>query len=81
MEVVLGMIFLAFGNINIEFIGLKKLIWRFYTAIEVSPTTNRVKYIDRRKFAKTALDKNSWTFVIYVAILAAKTLIYLSHIA
>ena len=67
MEIVLGMPFLALGNTDVEFTGLEKLTWRSYTAAEALSTTNWVEFIDKKEFAKTALDKNSETFVIYVA--------------
>ncbi len=69
MKVVLGMPFLSFSNANVEFAELGQLTWRSYTAAEVLPTTSRVKLIDKREFAKAALDGNSETFMVYVAAL------------
>ena len=44
----------------------KKLIWRSYIIAEALPTTKRVEIIDKKKFAKLALDKHIEAFVIYV---------------
>ncbi len=69
MEVILGMPFLSLSNANVEFSELGKLTWRFYTAAKALPTTSRVKLIDKREFAKAALDGSSKTFVVHVAAL------------
>ncbi len=65
MEVVLGMPFLAFNNADFQ-LGAKKLTWRTYTTAEALPTTSRVELIDKREFARAALDEKSETFVVYV---------------
>lgn len=65
---VLGIFFQAFSNTNFQF-DTEKLIWRSYTTAGALSTTSRVEHIDKRKFAQTALDKNSETFVIHVAAL------------
>ena len=70
MEVVLGMLFLAFSNANIQF-AEKELIWRSYTAAEALATTKWVELINKKKFAKAALDEESETFVVYIAALEA----------
>lgn len=75
------MFFLSFNNTNINFTGPEKLIWRFYTIIEVLSTTSRIKFIDKIEFVKTVLDKNSETLVIYIIVLEAELLIYLLMIA
>ncbi len=80
MEVVLGMLFLSLSNANIEFAELGKLTWRTYTAAEGLPTTSRVELIDKREFARAALDENSETFVVHVSTLEA-TMIYSSQVA
>ena len=51
-----------------------------YIAVEALPITNWVELIDKTEFAKTILDKDSKSFVGYVAILKAETSIYLSQI-
>ena len=70
IEVGLRMLFLTFNNANIQF-AKKKLTWRSYTAAEALPTIKRIELIDKNVFAKTALDENFGTFVIYVAALEA----------
>ncbi len=74
MEVVLGMPFLFLSNANVEFAELGKLTWRTYTAAEALPTTSRVELINKREFARAALDENSETFVVYVSALEATTI-------
>ena len=70
MEMVLKMLFLIFSNANIQF-AEKELTWRSYTAIEVLPTTKWVIIINKKEFAETALNKESETFVVHVALLKA----------
>ncbi len=65
---------LSLSNADVEFAELGKLTWRTYTAVEALPTTSRVELIDKREFARTALDKNSETFVVYVSVLEATTI-------
>ena len=64
-EIVLGMPFLTLNNADIQFVE-KELTWRSYTTAKALPTTKRVKFIDKKEFAKAALDENSKTFVVYV---------------
>lgn len=71
MEVVLEMLFLSFSNADVEFAKLGKLIWRSYTAAETLPTTSQVELNNKKEFAKTALDKNSKTFIVHIATLVA----------
>ena len=68
MEVVLEMPFLTFSNANIQ-IAAKEFTWRSYTAAEALPTTKRVELIDKKEFAKAALDEESETFVVHAAAL------------
>lgn len=68
MEVVLGMLFLTLSNANIQFTE-KELTWRYYIAAKALPTTKWVELIDKKKFAKTVLDKESETFVMHVTAL------------
>ena len=70
MEVVLGMPFLTFSNADIQF-AVKELIWGFYTASEALPTIKQVEFIDKKEFAKAALDEEFKTFVMHVAALEA----------
>ena len=68
-EVVLDMPFLTLSNADVQFVE-KELTWRSYTTAEALPTTKRVELIDKKEFAKAALDENSETFVVYVASLS-----------
>ena len=70
MEMVLGMCFLTFCNADIQF-AKKKLIWRSYTVVEALQITKRVEIINKKELAKTALDKESETFMMHVATLEA----------
>ena len=60
------MLFLTLSNANVQFVE-KELTWRSYTTAKTLPTIKRVELIDKKKFAKAVLDKNSKTFVIHVA--------------
>ena len=63
-EIVLGIPFFTFSNVDIQFVE-RKLAWRSYTTAEALPTTKRVELINKKKFAKTVLDESSETFVIH----------------
>ena len=58
--------FLTLSNADVQFVE-KELTWRSYTTAEVLPTTKRVELINKKEFAKVALDEKSETFVVYVA--------------
>ncbi len=76
MEVVLGIFFLTPSNTDFQFDAVK-LTCRSYTAAEVLSPTSRVELIDKRKFAKVAMDENSETFVVHMSALdVAELLIY-----
>ena len=65
-EVVLGMPFLTLSNVEVQF-EEKELTWRPYTTAKALPTTKRVELINKKEFAKAALDEKSETFVVHVA--------------
>ena len=67
-KVVLDMLFLTLSNTDVQFIEME-LTWRFYTTAKALPTTKRVELINKKEFAKAALDKKSETFVIHVVFL------------
>ena len=69
MEVVLGMPFLTLSNADIQF-AEKELTWRSYTAAEALPTTKRVEIIDKKEFARAALDEHVEAFVVHVTSLS-----------
>lgn len=78
MEVIPGMFFFIFSSTKVLF-AEKKLIWEFYTTAKVLPITKWVNLINKKKFAKAVLNKNSKIFVIYIAVLEtllSKLLIY-----
>lgn len=77
---VLRILFLSFSNADIKFIESEKCIWRCYDTIEALLISNRVRFINKKDFAKVILDENSEIFVVYVTILEVLTaiLIYLS---
>ena len=66
-EVVVGMPFLKISNANVAF-GEGTLIWRSYTTNEALLTTERVQLADPKKFVIAALDADSETFIVHVAI-------------
>ena len=68
MEVVLGMPFLTFNNANIQF-AYKELTGRFYITVEALPTTKQVEIMDRKEFAKAALDEHVKAFVVHMTFL------------
>lgn len=63
--------FLSFSNINIYFAEISDFNWRNYTITEALTTTKTVELIDKKKFAKVALDEKAKAFVIHVAVLSA----------
>ncbi len=68
MEVILGMLFLALSNADLQF-SAEKFTWRTYTAAETLPTTSQMELIDKRKFAKAAMHENCETFVVHMSAL------------
>ena len=66
-EVVLRMFFLKISNADVAF-GEETLTWKSYTNKEALPTTERVQLVDLKEFVIMALDADSKTFVVHVAI-------------
>ena len=66
VEVVLGMPFLAFNKVEVDF-KEKELTWKAYIIAKVLPTIKRVQIISPKEFAKMALNLDQETFVVYVA--------------
>ena len=75
MEAIPEMPFLTFSNANIQF-AKKKLTSRTYIIKNALLIIYWVEFIDKKKFAKTALDKNIEAFVVHVASLTSKMRIY-----
>ena len=72
MEVILEIPFFTLGNANTRF-AEKELTWRFFTAKETLPTTQRVEFINKKEFAQAALDKNVEAFVMHVSFLSLRS--------
>lgn len=68
MNVILEMFFFSFSNISIQF-DIKSFNYKTYIITKTLPIARLIKLIDKYKFAKTALDKNSETFIIYIVAL------------
>lgn len=65
--------FLFLSNIDFQF-GIRELTWRLYTIAKTLLITRQVELIDKQEFAKTTLNKNFETFVMYFAILEVSKL-------
>ena len=65
-EVVLSMPFLTLSKSNNQFVK-KELTWRSYTTAEALLYTKQIELINKKEFAKAALDENSETFIMHVA--------------
>ena len=66
-EVVLGMPFLKISNADIAF-DEETLTWRSYTTNKALPTTKQVQLVDPKEFVIAALNADSKTFIVHVAI-------------
>lgn len=75
---IFGIPFLIFFNANIRF-AKKKLIWGSYIAVETLSTTKKIKFIDRKEFIITEVDKNEEAFVVYIASIMKIMAIYLFY--
>ena len=70
MQLMLGMLFLTLSNADVSFLQ-RELIWKSYTVDEALPTTKWVELIDKKEFAKAALDADLEIFVMHVVTLEA----------
>lgn len=75
MTLILGILFLNLNNINM-FFSKRELTWRLYTTTKALLTTKWVQIIDYKKFAIAVLDPTKEVFIVYVAYLGMKMLIY-----
>ena len=66
-EVVLRMLFLKISNPDIAF-SERMLTWKLYTTNKTLPTTEQVQLVDLKEFVIAALNVDSETFVMHVAI-------------
>lgn len=67
---VLVMSFLSLSNTEVQF-DAEKLTWRTYTIAEALSTTSQVELIDKKEFAKIALDVNLKTCTMHISALKA----------
>ena len=72
------MLFFTISNANIQF-AKKELTWRTYTTEDALSTIRPVKLINKKEFDKAALDENVEAFVVYVASVTLKMMIYLAR--
>ena len=73
-EVVLEMPFLKISNANIVF-DKGTLMWKSYTTNKALPTTERVQLVNLKEFVIAALDADSETFVVHMAIRERKEMV------
>ena len=66
-EVVLGIPFLKISNANVAFVE-ETLTWKSYTTSKALPITKQVQQVDLKEFVIVALDADSETFIVHVAI-------------
>ena len=66
-EMVLGMPFLKISNANVAF-GEGILTWRSYITNKALQTTEQVQLVNPKEFVIAALDADSQTFVMHVAV-------------
>ena len=59
--------FLKISNADVSF-GEEILMWKTYTTNKALPTTEQVQIVDPKEFVIAALDVDSETFVVHVAI-------------
>lgn len=81
MEVVLGMPFFSLSNADVKFAELANLIQRSYIASKALPISSWIELINKKEFAKEALDESFEMFVVKMAALEAEVLIYLLRTA
>lgn len=68
---VLGISFLIFCNINIQF-AEKKLFQKTYYIVEILRIIKKIELIYKKHFAKTVIDENVKAFVAYVSSLSPR---------
>ena len=66
-EVILGMPFLKLSNADV-FFNEETLMWKSYITNKALPTIKQVQLVNPKKFVIAALDADSETFVVHVAI-------------
>ena len=74
IDVFYEMFFLSLTNTEVQF-DIRNLTWRIYSTTKALLITRQVELIDKYKFPKANLDKNSETFIIHVPVLEAVQLV------
>lgn len=74
MPIVFEMSSSTLNNINVQF-DAESISWKFYTFIKALSNTHWVELINKYKFVIVALDGNTKTFLVHIAILKAPELI------
>lgn len=81
IEVVLGMYFFSFFDVNIRFVE-REITWKRYITAKTLSITQKVKLIGKKKFVTAALDADSEISIVHVAALNIKSInmaVYLSQ--
>ena len=71
--------FLIFSNADVQFVK-KELTWKTYTTAKALPPIQRIELIDKKKYAKVALNKNIEAFIVYISFLSIRSRIII-HLA
>lgn len=74
------MLFMTFYNADVQFLD-QKFSQRFYIIAKALPTIKQIEIFNKKKFAKTILNKKSETFLVYIAalkVLLVGVIIYFS---
>ena len=58
----------------------RELIWKSYTTAKALLTIKQIEFINKKEFVKVAFDKNSKTFVMYIAVLEILLSVLLIHL-
>lgn len=69
MSIALGILFLIFSNIEIDFAG-QELYYKLFISIKALPTTIRMELVEKSKFKIIGFSSNEKTFVVYIAALS-----------
>lgn len=69
IKVVLEISFLSPNNANINFNEAKRFTWKKYSITKPLSIICQTELINKEKFAKTVLNINSETFVVYIVAL------------
>ena len=64
---VLGILFLKISNADVVF-GEETLMWKLYTTKKTLPTIKQVQLVNPKELVIAALDADSETFVVHMAI-------------